>query len=51
MLVTEKLHLNPVKLANQDQVLILTGMTWEDFEQLTDEEYLGYRASYNSRFA
>ncbi len=46
MLVTEKLHLNPVKLANQDQVLILTGMTWEDFEQLTDEEYLGYRASY-----
>ncbi len=46
MLVTEKLHLNPVKLANQDQVLILTGMTWEDFEQLTNEEYLGYRASY-----
>ncbi|MDJ0647376.1 MAG: Uma2 family endonuclease [Xenococcaceae cyanobacterium MO_188.B19] len=46
MLVTEKLHLNLNKIANQDQVLILTGTTWEDFEQLTSEEYLGYRASY-----
>ena len=42
MLLTEKL---PLK-ADQDQVLILTGMTWEDFEHLTDEEYLGYLASY-----
>ncbi len=40
MLVTEKLHLNLNKIANQDQVLILTGTTWEDFEELTSEEYL-----------
>ena len=46
MLVSEKLRLNQTKLAKEDQVLILTGMTWSDFEQLTDEEYLGYRASY-----
>lgn len=48
MLVNEKIQLHPNKLANQDQVLILTGMTWEDFEQLTGEEYLGYRASYKN---
>ena len=48
MLFNEKIQLHPNKLANQDQVLILTGMTWEDFEQLTGEEYLGYRASYKN---
>ncbi len=48
MLVNEKIQLHPNKLANHDQVLILTGMTWEDFEQLTGEEYLGYRASYKN---
>ena len=48
MLISEKLRLSPIKLANEDQILILTGMTWEDFEQLTSEEYLGYRASYNN---
>lgn len=46
MLISEKLPLNSIKLATQDQVLILTGMAWSDFEQLTTEEYLGYRASY-----
>ncbi len=48
MLISEKLRLSPIKLANEDQILILTGMTWEDFEQLTSEEYLGYRASYKN---
>ncbi len=43
MLISEKLPLDFVK---EDQMLILTGVSWLDFEQLTDEEYLGYRASY-----
>lgn len=43
MLTREKL---PFNLAKEDQVLILTGMDWLDFEQLIGEEYLGYRASY-----
>ena len=42
MLTIEKL---PLK-TGEDQVLILTGMTWKDFEQLTGEEYSGYRVSY-----
>ncbi len=33
-------------LTRQDQTLILSGMTWDDFEQLTSEEYSGYRISY-----
>lgn len=45
MLTIEKLLLSQIKSTN-DQVLILTGMTWSDFEQLTNEEYLGYRTSY-----
>lgn len=34
------------RLTLQDQTLILSGMTWDDFEQLTSEEYSGYRISY-----
>ena len=34
------------RITQQDQVLILSGMTWDDFEQLTTEEYSGYRISY-----
>ena len=34
------------RLTQQDQILILSGMTWDDFEQLTSEEYSGYRISY-----
>ena len=34
------------RLTQQDQTLILSGMTWDDFEQLIDEEYSGYRLSY-----
>ena len=34
------------RLTQQDQTLILSGMTWDDFEQLIDEEYSGYRISY-----
>lgn len=33
-------------LTQQDQTLILSGMTWDDFEQLISEEYSGYRISY-----
>ena len=34
------------RLTQQDQILILFGTTWDDFEQLTSEEYSGYRISY-----
>ncbi|MEL6437836.1 MAG: Uma2 family endonuclease [Cyanobacteria bacterium J06621_8] len=34
------------RLNLQDQILILSGMTWDDFEQLLREEYSGYRFSY-----
>ena len=46
MLIGDKLPLNPNKLAQEDQVLILSGLSWSDFEQLINEEYLGYRVSY-----
>lgn len=45
MLISEKLPTNFIK---EDQLLILTGLSWTDFEQLTNEEYLGYRASYKN---
>lgn len=34
------------RLTRQDQILILSGMRWDDFEQLIAEEYSGYRISY-----
>lgn len=34
------------RLTIQDQILILSGMTWLDFENLDSEEYSGYRISY-----
>lgn len=34
------------RLTQQDQTLILSGMNWDDFEQLISEEYSGYRISY-----
>ncbi len=34
------------RLTTQDQILILSGMTWLDFENLDSEEYSGYRISY-----
>ncbi len=34
------------RLTQQDQTLVLSGMTWDDFEQLISEEYSGYRISY-----
>ena len=30
----------------QDQILSLSGMSWSDYENLTSQEYSGYRASY-----
>ncbi|HHP7230146.1 MAG TPA: Uma2 family endonuclease [Xenococcaceae cyanobacterium] len=34
------------RLNQQDQTLILSGMIWDDFEQLISEAYSGYRISY-----
>lgn len=40
------LPLNRDRATIQDQVLSIAGMTWTDYEQLTGNEYLNYRASY-----
>ncbi|MGL6340298.1 MAG: Uma2 family endonuclease, partial [Waterburya sp.] len=34
------------RLTIQDQILILSGMTWLDFEKLNSEKYSGYKISY-----
>lgn len=34
------------RLTQQDQTLILSGMTWDNFEQIISEEYSGYRINY-----
>ena len=34
------------RASQSDQVLSLSNMSWSDYEQLTGEEYLGYRAAY-----
>lgn len=39
------LPLNRNRASHADQTLSLAGMTWDDYERLT-EEYLGYRISY-----
>jgi len=39
------LPINSEKLAQQDQTLSLSGMTWEDYEQITQERS-NYRVSY-----
>lgn len=34
------------RATQSDQILSLSNMSWSDFENLTDEEYLGYHVSY-----
>lgn len=34
------------RATRQDQILSIAGMSWADYERLTDKEYSGYRASY-----
>ena len=41
--------LNKERARQSDQILSLTNMNWSDYEQFTNEEYLGYRASYYNR--
>lgn len=43
--VKENLELQE-RILEQDQILSLSGMTWQDFEYFTSEEYSGYRISY-----
>lgn len=43
------LSLNGDRASLQDQTLTLSGMTWEDYEQLTQENYSSYRISYFNR--
>ena len=39
------LPIDPKRLSQQDQTLSLSGMSWEDYEQITKESN-GYRVSY-----
>ncbi len=46
MLITKKLPIDSKKFAQQDQILTITGATWQDYQQFDSEEYPGYRVSY-----
>ena len=46
MLITKKLPIDINKFAQKDQILTITGATWQDYQQFNSEEYPGYRVSY-----
>ena len=46
MLISEKLPINSTKLAQEDQLLLLTGATWSDYEKLDSLENSHYLISY-----
>ncbi len=46
MLITKKLPIDRNKFAQHDQILTITGATWQDYQQFESEEYPGYRVSY-----
>ena len=46
MLITSKLPLNRERFTRHDQVLSITGATWNDYQAFSSEEYPGYRVSY-----
>ncbi len=46
MLVSSNLPINWNKFVRKDQILTITGATWEDYQKFDSEEYPGYRASY-----
>ncbi len=46
MLITKNLPIDSNKFAQQDQILTITGATWQDYQQFEAEEYPGYRVSY-----
>lgn len=45
-MLTTGLPINPERLNNSDRTLILSDLTWEDFEKLTSQEYTSYLVSY-----
>lgn len=46
MLITANLPINPAKFVQEDQILTITGATWEDYQRFECQEYPGYRVSY-----
>jgi len=46
MLITKKLPIDNSKFAQQDQLLTITGASWQDYQEFNSEEYPGYRVSY-----
>jgi Uma2 family endonuclease len=46
MLISLDLPINREKLLREDRILTITGVTWEEYQNFSSEEYLGYRASY-----
>ena len=46
MLITDRLLIDRERLIKQDQTLSFSGMTWEDYEQLSIEKNRGYRISF-----
>ena len=48
MLITTNLPINGDKFAQKDQILTITGATWEDYQMFESQEYPGYRVSYFS---
>ena len=46
MLITQKLPIDSNKFAQKDQLLTITGASWQDYQNFNAEEYPGYRVSY-----
>ena len=46
MLVSSNLPINWKKFVREDQILTITGATWEDYQKFDSEEYPGHRVSY-----
>ena len=46
MLITKKLPIDSTKFAQKDQVLTITGASWQDYQEFNSAEYPGYRVSY-----
>ena len=46
MLITDRFPIDTNHLLKQDQTLSFSGMTWEDYEQLSLEKNRGYRISF-----
>ncbi|MEL6495855.1 MAG: Uma2 family endonuclease, partial [Cyanobacteria bacterium J06623_7] len=46
MLISADLPINRDRFSQQDQILTITGATWEDYREFESQEYSGYRVAY-----